>query len=737
MIKRLVILAFAALATVSSAQAADDWVTRIRPDHPRLFFNDDTWPAVKARALGPERAWFDGMQRRVDGYPDNPTTESTRDDFAYKVLPDGSTETITVPRPTEWGIAAAYTAFVYRVTGDKAYLDKAKKMLDTSVRAYHECYDKRMTVNWYSRSRVHWLAAWDWLYDDLPSAERTRLMKSFLAHVDSIHPRPDRPPLYRLNDSGHTTGFYGDRNLFWFTGLAAYREGIDDADALRLLTEGYKYNIDMFEYRKWCAGDDGGLASASPNYALGAYPWAQFNFLYTWRSATGENIAADWPHLAYFPVWTGWNWLPGPVPREFGTGDSYHYDNALTTSYLYMHMSQIMDFYGSSHPECAALAAYLRDKLPENRRRYSWAYGFYPFLMTDIDKAPPPADPKDSGIYARHFETLGEVFMRSGTGDDDTYCLYTIGSRVPSHKQHDENNFIIYRSGYLALDSGTRGRETGHQLRHYYSQTVAHNCMLIHMPGEPFPGYWGLAYDGPEGQLSAGGTYKTNEGDCAAFETNDVYTYVAGDATRCYLPAKCNLALRQMVFLMPDIYVICDRVTSTDPSYRKDWLLHTQNEPTVIDNAFFADQENGRLWCRTVLPANAELRKVGGPDKRFWAAGKNWVLAPEVEKQWGEKGLLGNWRMEISPGEPRTDDVFLHVIHVGPNEGFPAMVPTQAVDEDGVAGVRLAWKGMTTKVTFATDGPAAGHITVTRDELVVTDRDLAETVMSQVGLAGK
>ena len=167
--------------------------------------------------------------------------------------------------------------------------------------------------------------------------------------------------------------------------------------------------------------------------------------------------------------------------------------------------------------------------------------------------------------------------MRSGTGPDDTFSLFTIGSRVPSHKQHDENNFVIYKKGYLALDSGTRGRETGYQLRHYYSQTIAHNCILIHMPDEPFPGYWGMEYPGPEGKISAGGTYKTNDGNCVAFETNDVYSYVAGDATACYLPEKCGLALRQFVFIYPDYFVICDRVTSTDPSYKKEWLLHTLN----------------------------------------------------------------------------------------------------------------------------------------------------------------
>ena len=40
-------------ASLAGAQEVPDWVARIRPDHPRLFFNTDTWPEVRARAEGP------------------------------------------------------------------------------------------------------------------------------------------------------------------------------------------------------------------------------------------------------------------------------------------------------------------------------------------------------------------------------------------------------------------------------------------------------------------------------------------------------------------------------------------------------------------------------------------------------------------------------------------------------------------------------------------------------------
>jgi len=382
----------------------ESWIKKIRAGHPRLFFNSETWPQVKARALDQEKEWYLGLKKRVDGYPENPTSESRRTANGLREKPDGTYETVTLPKLTDWGTQAGHTAFVYLVTGDKRYLDITKKMLSASVEAYLDCYEKRMMIDWYSTSRIHWLAAYDWIYNDLTSAERHKLMGAFLQHIENLLPRPDRPQMARMNDSNHTTGFYGERNLVWFTGLAAYNDGIDNTLALNLLRQGYQYNQDLFTYRSECAGDDGGLASATTTYAIAHYPWSQFNFLYTWRSATGEDIAADWPHLANFPVWIMWNWLPGPYPREFGSGDVYHYDNRLWVSNLYMHMSQIMDFYRSSYPECASLASHIREIIPDEDKKYNWSFAFYPFLLTEPETKLSSAGPSDTNLHARHFE---------------------------------------------------------------------------------------------------------------------------------------------------------------------------------------------------------------------------------------------------------------------------------------------------------------------------------------------
>lgn len=149
---RLILAAFLAVGLAAPATAADlpAWTAKIRGDHPRLFFNTDTWPAVRDRALGAELAWYRSVKARVDRLSNDLAAE----------------------QPRELGPEAAWAAFVYRVTGDRRYLELARTCLDASLRFYDDCYEQRKSVNWYSTSRVHAVMAWDWLYNDLDEAER-------------------------------------------------------------------------------------------------------------------------------------------------------------------------------------------------------------------------------------------------------------------------------------------------------------------------------------------------------------------------------------------------------------------------------------------------------------------------------------------------------------------------------------------------------------------------------------
>jgi len=731
----LAVLTVSGLASVVSAQGLPEWTTRIRQDHPRLFFNSDTWPAVCARAIGPERAWHDEVREDVD-----------------KVMAemDGDPK----PEPEDLGPEAAEAAFVYLVTGEQQYLDLAKKVLDTSLRFYEKRYAERKSVAWRSNTRVNAVMALDWMYNDLEEDERREYMQRFV-RVTHAFCTAD-PPIPGESARGYTwiLGNYSAESIKWYLGCAAFGTGVEEELVSKWLVSGYDLNMKMLNRRRATCGNDGGSAAPTVAYAFLFYPWAEQNFLYTWRSATGEDIGADWSHSAWFANYVMWNWIEtNDAPMEFGYGDTYHQKNLLPLRQMYTNLSNDRHLFARSEPEAAGLARYMQQRLKD--KRYGWEYFIYPFLWTNLDESPPAYTPKRLP-HARHFEGMGQTFMRSGDGPDDTYALFVCGGIIgrDHHRHQDSLSFIIYHKGHLAMDSGTRIEEDDPMnelhLANYYGQSVAHNCVLVHKPGEPPAYYWG----GPL-ESNCGGQ-RTQPGSVVkAFETNDRYVYVAGDATACYLydpdegllqeeqeaiakmdcfdlSDKVSLVTRQFVFLVPNHFVIFDRVVSTDPSYRKDWLLHTAHEPSIEGRTFRADRGEGRLFCRTLLPEDAKLTTVGGPGKEFWSSGKNWDITRDVLKP-GELEMMGQWRVEVTPGAQRAEDFFLHVIQVG-DQSLASMEHTALIRRDASVGVRLAAGDRTWEVTFDTAGDLGGHIRLKgpREDL---DRDLTTEVMPQAGIA--
>ena len=703
-----------AAAGVGDAETLPAWTGKIREDHPRLFFNAETWPDVRRRALGEEREWYERVRRGVDSQL--------------------SLLGVDQPEPQDLGLQAAQSAFVFLVSGETRYGELAKKCLEASLDYYDRCYQQRKSVNWYSVSRVHAVLAWDWLYNDLDEGQRAEIMGRFVRAVERV--LKARPAIYRENMSGYSTGFYGVRNTCWFIGCTAFGTGIEPDLVNEWLTWGHDENLRMLAHRRKACGDDGGGASATLGYVLGAYPWAEQNFFYTWLSSTGENIAPDWPHGAWLANYAMWNAIPAPGgPLEFGYGDTPHETNRLPAGELYTHMANIRHLYADAAPEAAALARHLQESLP--RQGYSTRWFIYPFLLSGLARSPEPLAP-DKLPSARHFESMGQVVMRSGAGPDDTYAMFSCSGILSQHRHYDALNFVIYRGGFLALDSGTRHDEfsNGQHLANYFAQTVAHNCVLIHQPGEPPARYWGGTVE-----RNHGGQHRALGSVVKGFQANRRFVYVAGDATACYqhagaklsppVPQKCSLATRQIVFLLPRHFVVFDRVVATDPDYRKEWLLHTAHEPRIDGRIFQADHGRGRLFCRTLLPEDALVTAVGGPGKEFWAAGKNWeIAAPTLKPE--NRAMMGQWRVEVTPGAPSREDLFLHVIEVG-DRGLARMDDAELIRDNHGCGVRLKTEAGTWEVTFATNGELAGRIR-SNGGAEPLDVSLGPTVQPQSGI---
>lgn len=687
---------------------------QIRPDHPRIFFNADTWPAIKEKALGEKRVYLDKLLDEVNQMTDDPVAKNTGP-IAVK------DRSLPIAPVKEFGREAASCALAWRFTGKEKYLEKAKKMLKVSVDAYTEATKNVRPVTWYAHSRVNALCAYDWIYEALTPEEREDLIVKLVNHVEMVQPE------YGLNIPRNSagdinTGFYGMRSLLWYSGLAGYGDGFCDSLAAKHLETGHDWYRRVLQFRNDTAGDDGALSSAVPAYATGHYSYAQFNFMHSMLSSTGVNVAPEYPMLPLYANWLWWLWIRDtdrPVSmRHAGFGDSYHNTNLMSSIPLYEQLSQMMQFYKDLDADCYGMTAALREFTRHTQVR-SNIYPVLPFIVdTDHPSKPYYSDVlKNSNLKARHFETLGQFYMRSAFEPDATYCTFTAGASLVQHKHFDENNFTIYKYDHLALDSGDRCNETDYNLVYYYSQSVAHNVVLVHKPDEPLPYHWGVKLDDPQANKNYGGMVKMSGSKVKAFETNDVFTYIASDATECY-GDKCTEAIRQFVFLYPDYILVYDRMDSADPSYRKEWLLHTKNKPSVKKGIMRADSGDGRLFCQTLLPENAKFEVIGGKGKEFMVGDRNYPM-DEGYKDKHEKDAVrrargpywGNWRLEVEPSEARKDDRFLHVLTAASVDAFRPVDAEYVKDADR-DGVKLDVDGKEIVFWFNRTGEPGGEVVI-------------------------
>lgn len=704
------------------------WISEIRDDHPRVFFNENSFKQIKDRALNDEHVLFMEMKGRIDPLIGQEIV------FTDPLVPDG-----TQNAEHNYGTRAAEAAFLYLVLEEKKYLDLCKEILISLVDYYTLRNEYNLNIQWYAFSRINALAAYDWIYNNLSEKERTEIGEPLL-HAINYMPSSERGTVFRRNTGDIKTGFYGPPCLPWYAGIVFYKTGINDSLAIALLQKGYDDHRELLKYRSEISGDDGGAASSVLGYCMGAYPWAEYNFFHTFSSATGYDIAKEWRYVPQFINYIFWNWLPGD--RQFGYGDANHRENDLPLRYLHIHLSQMIHFYGNSQPELISLAKWMQKNV---QRQQQGVFPITRFLLTETFEDIKPEGPSEISPRARHFENMGQLFMRSGSGPDDTYALFTAGGILTQHRHFDNNNFVIFRKGYLALDAGTRP-QPGLHLSHYYARTIAHNCITIRMPGEIMPPYWdsGPALSEKEAEVfpNDGGQNNMRGSEIIAFDEKEQYVYVASDATASYHQDKAELVLRQFLFLPPDHFVILDRVSSSKPEYNKRWILHTAAEPSVKTNEFYTDHWGGRLFCKTLYPENVELKKIGGAGKQFWSDGRNWALPKLTPDDWNYNSmhwldnnneLFGQWRIEVTPGESKTDDIFLHLLQVG-DTSLQSMANSTPLKRDDMLGLRFTHENKEYEILFFVKEQGGGRITISQNGQKILEEDFTDKVKPQQGL---
>ncbi len=280
---------------------------------------------------------------------------------------------------------------------------------------------------------------------------------------------------------------------------------------------------------------------------------------------------------------------------------------------------------------------------------------------------------------------VGKLYARSDWTQDATWLRFECGDYFVQHQHLEVGNFEIFRREPLATESGHYDDWTGRHVVNWYLRTIAHNCILVEMPGEDswrelrLPVETATANDGGQAKKWRGPVWDLDawmadresrtRGRIVAYQNEPEFLYVAGDCTAAYSSEKLECWIRQILFLRPSTFVIFDRVIATREEYRKRWLLHCHEEPELEGETFVIRNGEGVLHAQRLLPRHAQVRAIEG----YEYGGESFP----PRKGRAEPG--NPWRIEVAPGPPAREDRFLYVLSTGRPEAATLMPETEGV----------------------------------------------------------
>lgn len=294
---------------------------------------------------------------------------------------------------------------------------------------------------------------------------------------------------------------------------------------------------------------------------------------------------------------------------------------------------------------------------------------------------------------------------------------------VGDHQNIYTGDFQIYYKGLLAMNTGTYNASTQHN-EGYKRRAIAGNTMLCYDPAETFVPTWSnvtVPNDGGQRTpyLKADGTskgsavnkiteYNIDENGIAANrdlivsenvkhyigpnEKTPLYSYISGDLTNAYSD-KVTSYKRSMVFAdlandtYPAAFVVYDKMKAKDASFKKTWLMHSQNEPTVSDNVITITRTesdfDGKLVDNVLLPESNTINVVGGTNNEMFTVG-GVTMPPKADTIEG-----GNYRIELSPQNENLEDEFLNVMYVTDASGDAEPLASSKIETEQFVGASI------------------------------------------------
>ncbi|MDD4198748.1 MAG: heparinase II/III family protein [Paludibacter sp.] len=650
--------------------------------HPRLYLRAEHVAGLSERIKDPvlKKVWSDLQKLRQDRTPEEiPETKDWRFYFDTKGL-------LT---------RVELSALDYLMTNDSTYaraaIDMIADTLETAI--YPHISDISRAIG---RLMVSGSIVYDWCYDQLTPAEKTRFVNAFVRLAKMLE--CGYPPVKDNSIVGHASEWMIMRDLI-STGIAIY----DEYPEMYHLAAG-RFFREHLPARNWFYPGQAyhqGMSYLNVRFSNDLFALWIFD-----RMGVGNVYHPAQQYILYDMIYKR------RPDGQIMPGGDVNYTRKRQATYSLPSLLA-----GSYYKDEYINYEYMRDPRVDNHSK------IFELLWRDTKLG--VRKPDDLPLTRYSGFPFGWMIARTGWGTESVIAEMKINEyNFLNHQHHDAGAFQLYYKGPLAIDAGTyQGSSGGYNSLHnknFFKRTIAHNSLLIYDPDEKFPasGYGGadksdfVTNEGgqrlpnnwrPAATLDEllSGNFKTGEVLAKSFGPDSVkpeYSHLKGDITQAY-SSKVKEVKRSFVFLnlkrtdMPATLIVFDKIVSANAGFKKTWLLHSIEQPEIKGNRITIgrtkDGDSGVLVNTMLLPNkdNAKITPVGGKGKEFWVSGVNYPNEPRDGQD--EANERGAWRVEVSPLRASTEDYYLNVMQV--TDAKQKMIcDVKRIEGDKIIGVQLA-----------------------------------------------
>ncbi|MDO5980034.1 heparin/heparin-sulfate lyase HepB [Flavivirga spongiicola] len=650
-------------------------------EHPRLYLRAKDIPDLKKRISNPklQSIWNELVKMSEEESVDDGKVKGWRD----YVKQQGVT------------VRSELNAIRYLTTGKKVFGRQAIKDILTKMQKSDWPHVQDI-ARAFGRMMVSGAIVYDWCHDLLTENEKQAFIAEFLRMAKRLE--CGYPPVKQSSVTGHSSEWMIMRDLL-SASIAIY----DEFPEMYHLAAG-RFFREHLPVRNWFYPGEAyhqGAGYSKVRQAADLYPLWIFD-----RMGAGNVYNPSQQYIPYHHIYSR-----RPDGQFLASGD-VNYSQGKPTS-----MALVGLLSGSYYKDEYVNNEYLKRPNIDSRDK------LFEFLWKDTELG--KKTPSDLPLTKYFGAPYGWMIARTGWNKKSVIAEMKINEYQFNNHQHlDAGAFQIYYKGPLAIDSGIySGSSGGYNSDHnknYFKRSIAHNSLLIYDPNETFKSssYGGsrrtpfAANDGGQRMPGDGWSppvtlkdlltkgYKTGEILAREFGPDLLspdYSYLKGDITKAY-SKKVKEVKRSFTFLnlkndtIPAVFIVFDKVVSSNPSFQKTWLLHSIEKPKISNNettlSLTENGYTGKLVNTTLIPEldDLEIKSVGGPGKDFWVRGTNYNNTPTKRPDIANE--RGAWRIEVTPKTDTQENYFLNVMQIMDNDNNTHL-SVKKIDGEHILGIQI------------------------------------------------